>query len=86
MPPRWTLRMNVQHTSHINTLLQDLNLPHEKHSLFTKEETLFLRLYDIQRFGHSKNEQIHKLWIEKEHLRNREEAKTLFGTDYLVNK
>lgn len=86
MPPIWALRMNVQHASKINNLLQDLNLPHEKHSLFTKEETLFMRYYDIQRFGNCKNEQIYKLWIEKEHLRNREEAKTLFGTDYLVNK
>jgi hypothetical protein len=86
MPPRWALRMNVEHTSQINTLLQELNLPHEKHSLFTKEETLFMRYYDIQKFGFSKDRQIHKLWIEKEHLRNQEEAKILLGTDYLVNK
>jgi hypothetical protein len=82
MAPRWALRMNVEHTSQINTLLQDLNLPHEKYSLFTKEETLFMRLYDIQRFGYSKDMSIHKLWMEKEHLRNQAEAEILFGREF----
>ena len=84
MPPKWMLRMNVEHTSRINTLLQDLNLPHEKYSLFTKEETLFLRYYDIQKFGYSDCPIIHKLWMEKERERNRAEAEVLFGIG--VNK
>ena len=79
MSPKWFLRMNVEHVSRINTLLQDLNLPHEKHSLFTKEETLFLRYYDIQTFGYSDNLMIHKLWMEKEHQRNLAEAEDLLG-------
>ena len=74
MAPKWMLRMNVEHVSRINTLLQDLNLPHEKYSLFTKEEALFLRYYDIQRFGYSECPMIHKLWMEKERERNRAEA------------
>ena len=81
MSPKWILRMNVEHIFQINTLLQDLNLPHEKHSLFSKEESLFLRYYDIQRFGYSTNEQIHKLWMEKEHIRNCAQAEVMFGSE-----
>uniref|UniRef100_A0A6C0CUH0 Uncharacterized protein n=1 Tax=viral metagenome TaxID=1070528 RepID=A0A6C0CUH0_9ZZZZ len=79
MAPKQTLKINLQHICQINTLLQDLNLPHEKHSLFTKEETLFLRLYDIQRFGYSTNKQIHKLWIQKESIRNLTETDISYG-------
>lgn len=82
MAPKWILAMNVEHACKINTLLQDLNLPHEKYSLFTKEETLFMRLYDIQRFGYCENLPMHKLWMEKEHLRNQEEAEILFGREF----
>lgn len=81
MSPKWILRMNVEHIFQINTLLQDLNLPHEKHSLFSKEESLFLRYYDIRQFGYSTNEQIHKLWMEKEHIRNRAQAEVMFGSE-----
>lgn len=78
MSRKWILRTNIEHISRINTLLQDLNLPQEKHSLFSKEETLFLRYYDIQKFGYSTNIQIHKLWMDKEHQRNRVEPETLY--------
>ena len=61
----------------INKLLCDLNLPKDDISMDCSEEDLFLRLFDIQTFGHSANPIVSKMWVSSERLKKLDHTKLL---------
>ena len=61
----------------INKLLCDLNLPKDEITFDSSEEELFLRLYDIQTFGHSENPTVSKMWVSNERLKELDHTKLL---------